>query len=433
MLSDSQKRFDREHIWHPYTSLTDPLPVYPVKATEGVHLILDDGRKLVDGMSSWWCAIHGYGHPALVNALQEQAEVMSHVMFGGITHEPAIELAQRLIDITPQRISKVFLCDSGSVSVEVAIKMAYQYAAAKGKAARKLMTIRKGYHGDTFGAMAVCDPVGGMHSMYGDVLPQHVFVDEPQTPFGEPLSDKDKQTLETAFKTNARDVAAFILEPIVQGAGGMRKYSAEYLKYLRSLCDAHGVLLIFDEIATGFGRTGMLFAAEHAQVSPDIMCVGKAITGGMMTLAAALCTDEVALTIGESEAGVLMHGPTFMGTPLACKVACASIDLLRSGEWKSRVKSIENQLTAGLKPLLDHAKVKDVRVLGAIGVLECISDICVAEIQKFFVENGVWIRPFRNLIYIMPPYIIKSNQLEKLMKVMSQSLDIESHFKSSSG
>lgn len=421
--------FDREHIWHPYTSMIDPLPVYPVRAARGVHLELEDGRQLVDGMSSWWCAVHGYNHPVLNAAVADQLKDMSHVMFGGITHRPAINLCQRLVKLTPEGLDKVFLCDSGSVSVEVAIKMAFQYWISLAKPEKsRLMTIRKGYHGDTFGAMSVCDPVGGMHHIFEKVLPKHIFIERPLSQFGEGLHPLDAANLEKAFQEHHHEVAAFILEPIVQGAGGMRMYDPAFLAKVRELCDAYGVLLIADEIATNFGRTGKLFACEHAAISPDIMCLGKALTGGMMTMAATLCTTELAETISKGEAGVFMHGPTFMANPLACSVAIASIDLLESMKWEKRVKTIETILEEQLRPLETHPQVKAVRVLGAIGVVECQQPIVVGNIQKHFVAKGVWIRPFRNLIYVMPPFISSKADLTKLCQAIKSSLLNPDHF-----
>ncbi len=430
MLSESQKAFDQDHIWHPYTSLTDPLPVYPVKSAKGMYLTLESGEKLLDGMASWWCAIHGYNQEALNKAIKGQLDTMAHVMFGGITHQPAIDLCQKLVEITPKGLDKVFLCDSGSVSVEVAIKMAFQYWVARNNTSKtKLMTVRKGYHGDTFGAMSVCDPVGGMHHLFNHLMPNHIFINEPQTPFSEDLYLEDIDSLEKNFEEHAQHVAAFILEPVVQGAGGMRIYSPQYLKKLKELCNQYDVLLILDEIATGFGRTGEMFAADHAQISPDIMCLGKALTGGTMTMAATLCTHHVAHTICESEAGVLMHGPTFMANPLACSVSLASIRLLESYDWKAKVNEIERILVQGLSVVKDHPRVKEVRILGAIGVIECTDVINVAVIQEYFVRNKVWIRPFRNLIYIMPPYLMLEDELNTLSRVMISSLDSDTHFK----
>ena len=422
--------FDRQHIWHPYTSMIDPLPVYPVSAAKGVYLELEDGRKLIDGMSSWWCAIHGYNHPVLNAAITDQLKNMAHVMFGGLTHRPAIQLCQRLVELSPEGLERVFLCDSGSVSVEVAIKMAFQYWISKSKPEKaRLMTIRKGYHGDTFGAMSVCDPVSGMHHIFEQVLPKHIFIDQPVSTFGGGLDPRDADNLEEAFRTNHKEVAAFILEPIVQGAGGMRIYDPAFLAKVRSLCEQYDVLLIADEIATNFGRTGKLFACEHASISPDIMCLGKALTGGTMTMAATLCTAEVGHAISEGEAGVFMHGPTFMANPLAASVSKASIDLLVSQNWQKQVKAIEMQLEENLRPLEAHDRVKEVRVLGAIGVVECYQAIEVGAIQRYFVAQGVWIRPFRNLIYIMPPYISNRKELSKLCEVIGGSLDANAHFR----
>lgn len=411
--------FDREHIWHPYTSLIDPLPVYPVESAQGVRIRLANGQELVDGMSSWWAMIHGYNHPALNQALATQSEKTAHVMFGGLTHEPAIDLAEILVRITPEGLDRVFFCDSGSVSVEVALKMALQYwQAKKHDYKKKFLSLMRGYHGDTFGAMSVCDPCNGMHSLYKGFLPQNLFAPAPESAFDQECSPRDLQAVEEIMAAHHQELAAFILEPVVQGAGGMRMYSPDYLARVRELCRKYDVLLIADEIATGFGRTGRLFACEHAGISPDIICLGKALTGGYMSMAATLCTTEIAETICKGDPGVFMHGPTFMANPLACSVSLASIRLLQESGRKEKTARIQEQMQNELRPASKLPGVRQTRVLGAIGVLELHQQVPVGGIQKMFVQEGVWIRPFMNLIYIMPPYIIESGDLSRLTAAM---------------
>lgn len=422
--------FDRQHIWHPYTSTLNPLTCYPVTNADGVFIELENGKRLIEGMSSWWSAIHGYNHPHLNKAAHQQIDKMSHVMFGGITHQPAIDTCKKLLRLAPDNLEHVFLADSGSVAVEVSLKMALQYWHAKGEQRPKFLTLRDGYHGDTFAAMSVTDPNNSMHSLYKGFLPEHIFANSPKTEYWQPWDETDIDDFKQKITDHHSQIAAVILEPIVQGAGGMRIYHPEFLKQVRLLCDEFNVLLILDEIATGFGRTGKLFASEHSGIQPDIMCVGKALTGGYMTLSATLASKQVADTVCGGEAGCFMHGPTFMGNPLACSVASASLDLIEQGDWQKQTKMIEEQFSKQLPPLTKHELVKDVRWLGAIGVVETHRPVNMENIQALFVEHGVWIRPFGKLIYMMPPYISQPEHIEALIHAIDSALNDDQCFAS---
>ncbi|EGQ8732774.1 adenosylmethionine--8-amino-7-oxononanoate aminotransferase [Vibrio parahaemolyticus 49] len=422
--------FDRHHIWHPYTSTLTPLTCYPVASANGVHIKLEDGTELVDGMSSWWSTIHGYNHPHLNQAAHQQIDQVSHVMFGGITHQPAISLCKKLLSLAPNNLEHVFLADSGSVAVEVSLKMALQYWHAKGERRPKFLTLRHGYHGDTFAAMSVTDPDNSMHSLYKGFLPEHIFAESPTCGYWDEWKPEDLADFEDKIDSHYQELAAVILEPIVQGAGGMRIYHPEFLKGVRRLCDKYDLLLIADEIATGFGRTGKLFACEHADIEPDILCVGKALTGGYMTLSATLASKHVADTVCGGDAGCFMHGPTFMGNPLACAVATASLELIEQGDWQQQTQQIEMLFSELLPKLEEYDLVKNTRWLGAIGVVETHRPVNMETIQALFVEHGVWIRPFGKLIYMMPPFISKPEDIEKLINAIDAALQRKDCFAS---
>ncbi len=410
---------DSKHVWHPYSAFNMPLAPFPVASADGVRLTLKDGRELIDGMSSWWSVLHGYNHPKLKAAAKDQIDTMAHVMFGGLTHEPAVRLCKTLVDITPEGLEKVFISDSGSVACEVAIKMAFQYWISQGqKQKNKLITVRNGYHGDTFATMSVSDPSTGMHHMFNEVLAQQIFVEAPQCLFNDEFEESHVSDLKNTLEEKHQNIAAMIIEPIVQGTGGMRFYSPLYLKRVKELCEEFNILLICDEIATGFGRTGKMFACEYAGISPDIICVGKALTGGFMSLAATITSEKIATGICEGEAGVFMHGPTFMANPLACSVANASLDLLLNDNWQGKVKNLEQQLIKGLEPAKKLKQVADVRVLGGIGVIELHEPVHMPTVQPLFVEEGIWVRPFGKLVYILPPFVISDEDVASLTAAM---------------
>ncbi|WMY97716.1 MAG: adenosylmethionine--8-amino-7-oxononanoate transaminase [Arsenophonus sp.] len=414
--------FDLKHIWHPYTSMNNPIPTYPVISASGVKLKLANGKKIIDGMSSWWSVIHGYNHPVINQAAINQIKKMSHVMFGGITHIPAIELSKQLLKIVDNSLECIFFADSGSVAVDIALKMAMQYWKMKKQNRTKFIALEYSYHGDTLGAMSVCDPKNSMHHLYSGYFSNNFFVKAPKSTFHSKWNFDDTASFKMVLEKNFDKIAAVILEPIVQGAGGMRFYHPNYLKYVRKLCNKYNILLIADEIATGFGRTGKLFAYEHSNVIPDILCVGKALTGGYLTLSAVITTRKIANTISDGNPGCFMHGPTFMANPLACSISLASIKLLMQSSWKKNVKNIENQLIKDLIPIKDVKTVKDVRILGAIGVIEMYDPVNIINLQKFFVSQGIWVRPFKNLIYLMPPYIIQKKEIKKLTNIIKLAI-----------
>lgn len=417
-------KYDKEHVWHPYTSTINPLPCFLVESCKDVTIKLATGENLIDGMSSWWAAIHGYNHPELNEAAILQLNKMSHIMFGGLTHRPAIKLVKTLIDMTAPELEHCFLADSGSVAVEVSLKMAFQYCDSKftlnkiKDRKQKFLTINYGYHGDTFGAMSICDPVNSMHNLYSGYVRENIFVKAPTCKFNEEWNNDFIKPFEKKIANHYKEIIAVILEPIVQGAGGMRIYHPEYLRKVRQLCTKYGILLILDEIATGFGRTGKLFAYEHAEIVPDIVCVGKALTGGYLTLSAVLCTKDVANTVCSGRAGGFMHGPTFMGNPLACNIALKSLEIINRGTWKTQIKFIENLIMQELNPLHHNKIVHDVRIIGAIGVVELKIPVNMKWFQEQFVNRGVWVRPFGKLVYIMPPYVIKEKELKQLTRAV---------------
>ncbi len=415
----STSDFDQQHLWHPYASLPPTYPNIVIDHAEGIYIVTKDGMRLIDGMSSWWASVHGYNHPVLNAAMIEQLGKMAHVMFGGLTHQPAIDLGKKLLSIVPDGLDAIFYADSGSIAVEVALKMALQYQIAAGCPNKnQFASTHSGYYGDTWHAMSVCDPVGGMHSLYGKQLPLQHFVPAPPLGFERELAQNERDELTTFFAKHSAQLAGFIIEPIIQGAGGMRFYSPEYLQLLRQLCDENDVLLIADEIATGFGRSGKLFACEHANISPDIMTIGKALTGGYMTFAATLCTREVAETISQSDYPALMHGPTFMGNPLACAVACASIDLILSYDIESRTANMQTIMDEQLATAANLNGVADVRCLGAVAVIELDEAVDMPVFQSLLIDNGIWVRPFGKLVYIMPPYVISDDELVTLCQAL---------------